>query len=116
MDNNKENAVSGEEPSKMDEVTKRINEFELFFAAMTIPFVLNLIVGTSFAFNMTVFFFVSISVIIFNNLKLHRKCIGNKWVNVVLEHIWVIFVMLWFLNIWTTIPATDPYFLSEKFV
>lgn len=76
-------------------------------------FIFTLLTGTSFAFSIVSYFIILIALIILNVAKIHRRFMENKVVWAILEVIFFVTLFMWFLNIWTVVPATDPYFLLD---
>ena len=72
-------------------------------------FALNLVTGTTYAFDMVLYFFVLLPLVLFNLIKLHRRCIDHKVFIVLLENLWVVLSFFWLLNVWATTRYIQPY-------
>ena len=78
-------------------------------------FSLCLVTGTSYAFALTAFFLIGIPMVIFNVGSIQTDLfVANNIVRAILGAVFFVLLFLWLLNIWTIIPATDPYFLTDS--
>jgi hypothetical protein len=101
--------VIEESDTTIIKVIKKFHDLQTLYFPLLIVFPLNLVTGTSKAFQMVDFFFVSITMILFNVLKIHHGCIEHKCLRVVLDNLWLILNFFLILNIWSTTPVSQPY-------
>lgn len=90
---------------------KIIDKFNTISLPMLITFALNLILGTTYAFNLILFFIVIIPVVLFNLFELHKKFFDHKVFICIFENLWLIFSFFWLLNIWVTGKYQQPYYI-----
>ena len=94
-------------------IMKRFHDFNVYMMPFLILFIYTLLTGTSYAFSIVAYFFVIIGVFLLNVFRVHRKFIEKAVVWAILEIVFIVLLMMWFLNIWTIGPATDPYLLLD---
>ena len=68
-----------------------------------------MITGTTYAFDLSLYFFTIIPLFLFNLMKLHRKCIDHKVFVMILENIWLVMAFFWLVNVWATGRWIQPY-------
>ena len=91
---------------------KKLSEFNTSYMPILIVFPLNIITGTTYAFDFCLYFFVMVPLLLFNLLQLHKKCIDHKIFIVILENLWLILSFFWFVNIWATDRWIQPYYIA----
>jgi hypothetical protein len=92
---------------------KTLQELNVSYLPIYILLVYCLITGTSYAFSIVALFVVLIPMIVFNLIKLQRRCSESKIMWAILEALFLILFAAIFLNLWTIGGATDPYFLTQ---
>jgi hypothetical protein len=80
---------------------------EYFPVLITFP--LNILTGTSKAWQMVDFFFMVIVILLFNVFKVHRSCMSHKCARVVLENTWLVLNFFMLLNVWAAATVKQPY-------
>jgi hypothetical protein len=82
---------------------------KVFYSPLSILLPLNILTGTAYAFSISLFFIIFLTVILFNTIKIHRKCFENKGVIVVAENLWILMTIFYCVNQWAAHPITMPY-------
>jgi hypothetical protein len=81
---------------------KIIHRLNVLLMPLLVTSVLNILVGTSFAFCFVLYFIVLLAMIPFNLLELHKKLTTNKIALCICENLWIIATFFWLVNIWST--------------
>ena len=103
----------GEEEGICNKIQKVINRFNWCYSIVTI-ILLNLITGTNFPFSFTLYFIVLAFLIVFNAVRIHRKCCEVPILWVILESLFLLAAMFWALNHWTTaVRNRQAYFMLQ---
>lgn len=86
----------------------------MYFMPILIVYPLNLLTGTTYAFSLVWFLFITVVILLFNICEIHKKCIQHKVLRVVLEKAYLIMTLFMLLNVWTSTNARMPYEITNR--
>ncbi len=98
-----------EEDTTIERWIKKVYEFEVYYMPILFPFALNVMTGTCYTFCIIIFFVSLFFFLVFNLLKLHRQCVENKALRVILESAAYIASFFLLLNVWPSGTNPMPY-------
>ena len=89
---------------------KKMAEFNTSFHPFFIMFAINFVTGSNYAFDMCLFFFVLLCLVLFNLVSIHKKCVEHKVFLAILENLWMVLSFFWFVNVWASGRWQQPYY------
>ena len=94
-------------------MAKKTQDFHVFFYPLMITLAFNLLTGTTFSFLMVNYFAVTICLLLFNVIQVHRLCgAEHKCIRVILENLGLFLSFFFLLNIWGATPISQPYIIA----
>lgn len=106
--------ITNEDDPGTVKLGKKIEKLNTMLLPVILVFLLNFVVGTTYAFSFVLYFLILIPVVLFNLAELHKRLFNHKAFVCFFENIWLVGCFFWLLNIWVTGKYQQPYYMVTR--